>query len=120
MPAIGCRAAALETLTMRPHSAEAMRGITSLAQRKAPVTFTSKTRRQSESSVWLTGRGTPGVPAVARRRATGGGGGGEGARGGGRGRGRGGGGPGGGGVVDEDGRGAEGRAGPLEGGGDGI
>ena len=62
-----------------------MRGIASLAQRKAPVTFTSKTRRQSESSVWADGEGDA-------RRA---------------------------GVVDQDVHGAERRAGPVEGRGDG-
>ena len=49
---------------MRPQFAEAMPGNASLAQRKAPVTLTSKARRHPSGRVAATGSGTPGVPAL--------------------------------------------------------
>src|SRR5918997_6248907 len=70
MPAIGWRAAALETFTMRPQFSEAICGSASLAQRNAPVTFTSKTWRHESGSMAATGSGTPGVPALLTRIVT--------------------------------------------------
>src|SRR5215211_5801039 len=55
---------------MRPQLAETMPGSASLAQRKAPVTFTSKVRRHPSGRVAATGRGTPGVPALFMRMVT--------------------------------------------------
>src|SRR5215212_2352982 len=55
---------------MRPQFAEAIPGNASLAQRKAPVTLTSKTLRHASGRVAATGRGTPGVPALFMRMVT--------------------------------------------------
>src|SRR5215210_3962629 len=55
---------------MRPQFAEAIPGSASLAQRKAPVTLTSKARLHPSGGVAATGSGTPGVPALFMRMVT--------------------------------------------------
>src|SRR5918998_4207618 len=56
---------------MRPQFSATICNSASLAQRKAPVTFTSKTRRHASGSVAATGSGTPGVAALLIRIVTG-------------------------------------------------